>query len=242
MTTSTQTRPVFIAALDREIASLVHGWRADETLPGKGIHLYWNDHAVVACAGMGASRAALAVEAALALGPAAELVSVGWAGACLHRLHVGDVVCPDVVVDVKTGERFFPTKDRARHEGLEVLVTVPVPAGAAEKSRLAVSYYASAVDMEAAAVARLARAHDLPFQAIKAISDGADFELPDMEKFTTPDGQLREAAFGTHVAFHPKLWKPVLSMAKGSKLAAARLRTQMEAHIAQIRNDRTRRP
>jgi adenosylhomocysteine nucleosidase len=241
MTVTSQPRPVFIAALDREIAAMVNGWRADETLPGKGIHLYWNEHAVVACAGMGAARATLAVDAALSLGPASELISVGWAGACLHRLQIGDVLFPDVVVDVRTGERFFPANERAQHDGLEVLATVPSPAGPAEKSRLAVSYYASAVDMEAAAVARLARARDIPFRAIKAISDTVDFELPSMDRFTTPEGQLREAAFGLHVALHPRLWNPVLTMAKSSKLAAARLRTHMEAHLAQSKT-RTRTP
>ena len=228
-------RLVFIAALRREVAALVKGWRTDEVSPGRGIHVYWNDDAVVACAGMGADRARLAIEAALSQGPAAELISVGWAGACIHRLHVGDVFWPDVVVDVKTGERFLPIKERARNEGLEILVTAPGPAGAKEKERLGVFYYASAVDMEAAAVARLAEAHGLPFQAIKAISDEVGFAMPGMEDFSTPDGQFREAAFGLHVAVRPALWKPVMAMAKGSRLAADRLCGEIATYIHQNR-------
>jgi len=235
MTSSTHPRPVFIAALPREIAAMVSGWRGDEELSPKGIHLYWNDHAVIACAGMGAARAALAVEAALELGPASALVSVGWAGACIHRLVVGDILYPDIVVDVKTGERFFPQKDHANTEGMEILVTVPTPAGTTEKERIAVSYYASAIDMEAAAVARLARARDLPFHAIKAISDAANFELPDFAKFTTPHGHIREGALGLHVAIRPALWKPVMTMARGSKLAAGRLQAAIQDHIQQHR-------
>ncbi len=231
MSYSGKPRPVFIAALRREISGLVTGWRGDEVLPKKQIHLFWNNDAVIACAGMGANRARLAVEAALALGPASELISVGWAGACIHRLHVGDVFSPDVVVDAKTGERFLPTKQRARHEGLEILVTVGQPAGVAEKERIGVGYYASAVDMEAAAVARLAQIHDLPFSAIKAISDEANFELPEMSKFATPDGQFREAAFGLHVAMRPAMWKPVALMARSSKLAAAHLQAEIKHHI-----------
>jgi adenosylhomocysteine nucleosidase len=231
MTKMSQPRPVFIAALPREIAGVVKGWHSDPVLQKRGIFLSWNDYAVVACAGMGADRATLAVEAALTLGPASELVSVGWAGACIHRLAVGDVVSPDIVVDAKTGERFFPQKHRSGTEGLEILVTVPSPAGVSEKERIAISYYASAIDMEAAAVARLARARDLPFQAIKAISDAADFNLPDFAQFTTSTGQIQEAALGLHVATRPSLWKPVLAMAKGSKLAAARLKAAIEDHI-----------
>ncbi len=235
MTNQHKPRPVYIAAMRREVGSLVHGWRISETLAARNIHLYWNDHAVVACAGLGGDRARLAVQAALTLGPASELVSVGWAGACIHRLHVGDVVWPDIVVDAQTGERFFPLKHRTPTEGLEILVTVAAPAGVAEKERLGVSYYASAVDMEAAAVARLALAQGIPFQAIKAISDNASFEMPDMADFSTPDGQFREAAFGLHVALRPQLWSPVATMARGSKLAAQRLQSEIKSHIEQHR-------
>jgi adenosylhomocysteine nucleosidase len=230
MTISSKPRPVFIAALQREIASLVRGWRRDEELSAPHIQVYSNDDAVIACAGMGAHRASLAVEAALRHGPASELISVGWAGACDHRLAVGDVIHPTIVIDAKTGERFF-LAEPVSTEASEILITVAHPAGAIEKQRLGISYYASAVDMEAAAVARIARARELPFHAIKAISDDADFELPSMERFSTPSGQFREAAFGLHVAVRPKLWSPVMTMAKSSKLAAVRLQAEIQAHI-----------
>jgi adenosylhomocysteine nucleosidase len=234
---SPRPRPIFIAALLREISALVHGWHADEELAARHIHLYWSDHAIMACAGMGVDRASLAVEAALALGPASELVSVGWAGACNDRLSVGDVIHPTVVIDARSGERFF-VDERFTSESAEILVTVASPAGAMEKQRLGITYGAGAVDMEAAAVARIARSRDLPFQVIKAISDDADFELPGMEQFTTPGGQFREAAFGLHVAVRPKLWLPVMAMAKSSKLAAERLHAEIQAHIQNHRHHR----
>ena len=242
MSSQPQPRPVYIAALPREIAGLVRerGWRAEPKLLQRNIHIFEHAQAIIACAGMGADRARLAVEAALALGPATQLVSVGWAGACIHRLRVGQVITPDIVVDSKTGERFVTDREHDRErevtDGPEVLVTVPSPANVVEKERLAVGYYASAVDMEAAAVARLARAHELPFHAIKAISDDARFELPDLSSFTTPGGQLREAAFGFHVALHPSLWRPVIAMAKSSKLAAGNLQDAIRTHISQHRN------
>lgn len=234
MTIDSRPRSMFIAALEREIAALVHGWRTDEKLLASHIHLYWNDDAVVACAGMGAQRASLALEAALELCPATQLVSVGWAGACNPRLHIGDVVHPTIVIDSRTGERFF-VSDPGSTEPADVLVTVPTPAGAVEKERLAISYYAAAVDMEAAAVARIARAHDIPFRAIKAISDESHFEIPDMNQFATTDGRFREAAFGLHVALRPSLWSPVRNMAKSAKLAAERLQLEIRAHIEESR-------
>jgi adenosylhomocysteine nucleosidase len=237
MTTELKPRPVFIAALPREIASLVsqRGWRADQTQLRRNIHLFEHQDAIIACAGMGAHRASLAVEAALALGPASELISVGWAGACNRRARVGDVIHADIVIDVKTGEQFFTVETRAESEP-QIVVTVTAPASAKEKERLGMSYYATAVDMEAAAVARIARAQDLPFNAIKAISDDADFELPDMQRFATPDGRFRETAFGLHVALRPSLWKPVTILAKGSKLAAGNLQAAIGEHISEHRN------
>jgi len=240
MTSAAKPRPVFIAAMPREITRIVNGWRADETLITRKIHLFWNEDAVIACAGMGGNRALLAVQAALALGPASELISVGWAGACHERLQVGDVVRPNIVIDAKTGERFFAQRQSQTKEGAEVLVTVATPANSAEKGRLAQSYSASVVDMEAAAVARAAQARDLPFKAIKAISDEVSFELPDLAQFSTADGQFREAAFGFHVATHPRLWGPVRTLARGSRLAAGRLQIAIENQIQKSKSSNSK--
>jgi adenosylhomocysteine nucleosidase len=246
-------RPVFIAAMHREIAALTkspsHNWSTDASLRKRNIYLYWNDHAVIACAGMGADRARLALDAAMQLGPVSELFSIGWAGSCSHRAVVGQVLHPEIIVDTKTGERFFTVEAEAQaahkpHQEPVILITVPTPAGVKEKQYLAMSYYAQAVDMEAASLARVARAHDIPFRAIKAISDAHDFELPDLAPFTTADGQFREAAFGIHVVTHPALWKTVRTMATGSTLAAQHLRqaieSEIQAHILKTGRDHSR--
>ena len=122
----------------------------------------------------------------MGLGSASELISIGWAGATSPHVRAGDILHIDIVIDAKTGERFFTDKSKALaldeadkayvqqeqpYQPPQILVTVAQPAGAIEKKRLGVSYYALAVDMEAAAVARLARARGLPFSAIKAVSD-----------------------------------------------------------------------
>lgn len=213
-------RVVFVAALEREVAGLVRGWK--QVRGSRGEICFVQGATTVACAGMGAARAVLAVDFALSLGPASRLISVGWAGACRASIRVGEIVEADVVIDARTGERFFPQLER--EIGLRApVVTVAAPAGRQEKRRLAESYQAAAVEMEAAAVARLAQARELPFAAIKAISDDAAFEMPEMGRFVTAEGRLREAAFGWHVARHPRLWRPVMEMARGSRVAAERL-------------------
>jgi len=216
-------KPAIIAALPREVSALVKGWERRE-LPGRVV-VYSNGHAVVACAGMGAGRAALAVEAAMAAMPVTALLSVGLAGACDRALRVGEIVRAGVVVDARTGERF----DDSRFG--QVLVSTPAIASVREKARLRASYSAAAVDMEAAAVARLARAHGLDFQAIKAISDEADFEVEGLSRFATADGQFREAAFALHAALRPAMWGKVIALARNSSRAVAALTAAVDAEL-----------
>jgi adenosylhomocysteine nucleosidase len=215
--------PAIIAALPREVKPLVRGWR-EHRLPGKVI-AYTNDFAVVACAGMGPARTALAVQAALSLAPVSALISAGLAGACDQSLRIGDIVRAGIVVDVRTGERF--TDERFS----QTLVTASSIASVAEKQRLYASYKASAVDMEAATVARLAEAHHLPFHAIKSISDEASFEMQELTRFATRDGQFREAAFAAYSAVRPHLWPKLFALAGNSKRAVQSLTSELESQL-----------
>jgi adenosylhomocysteine nucleosidase len=215
--------PAIIAALPREVKHLVRGWQ-EHRLPGK-IVAYSNDLAVVACAGMGAARATLAVQAAMSIKPVTALLSVGLAGACDPALRVGEIVRAGVVVDTQSGERFSDSQFR------QVLVSAPSIASVDEKKRLLASYGASAVDMEAATVARIARAHDLGFHAIKAISDEATFELQELARFATHDGQFREAAFAAHAAVRPQMWAKLFQLAGNSKRAIEALTAEMESQL-----------
>jgi adenosylhomocysteine nucleosidase len=212
-----------IAALPREIAALVRGVKPDAALRQRGIWLYRLPGAVVVAAGMGSSRAALGVEAALACGGITALISAGVAGACDPALRIGDIIRAGEVIDTRTGEHFSNSQYR------QVLVTTPDIATVAEKQRLFASYYASAVDMEAAAVARLAEAHGLPFTAIKAISDAANFELPALAHFATAQGQFRETAFARHAALRPAMWSKLIHLARNSKLAIDALTRELQS-------------
>ena len=212
-----------IAALPREVAPLVKGWKC-EKLPGNRI-VYLRDNAVVACAGMGPAQVALAVTAARALLPVTELISVGLAGACNQSLAVGDIVRPGVVIDRNTGERFLDD----RHDA--VLVSTNAILSIAEKERLRIAYAAAAVDMEAATVARLARAHGLKFSAIKVVSDAADFGMGGLSGFATDDGQFREGAFALHAAVRPWMWSRLMGLAKNSKRAVKALNEAVRAEL-----------
>ena len=218
-------RVAIIAALPREIASLVNGWQSDETLAARKIFVYWAEDAIVACAGMGARRVALALEAALAKGPVSEIVSVGWAGGLHAGIQEGSLHVPGLVIDALTGERF------GTGEGKAILVTVGAVAGPAEKQRLRETYGADLVDMEAATVARMAQARGIPFRALKAVSDAHDFDMPGMARFSTSDGEFREGAFALHVLLRPAMWSKVARMANMSRVSAVNLCRMLRAQL-----------
>jgi adenosylhomocysteine nucleosidase len=220
-----------LAALPREVAALVGKARADRDLLRRGISLYRIEGAVVVAAGMGAQRAAFAVEAALSETSVTMLVSTGLAGACVPGLPAGLVVEAHVVVDTKTGERF--TSDASASESARVtLATTDTIATVREKARLAATYGAQVVDMEAATVARLARAHGLPFRAIKGVSDSFDVELASLAQFAGERGSFRTGAFALHTALRPWTWREAIELGRGSTQALAALDVTLKKVIA----------
>jgi adenosylhomocysteine nucleosidase len=212
-----------IAALPREVSALVQGWKRRQC--PSGVVLYTDGQAVVACGGMGAARAELAVNAAMSAMPITHLVSAGLAGACDPELHVGEIVRAGLVIDSQTGETF--EDDRYK----QVVVTTDTIAGVQQKNRLFRIYQAAAVDMEAAAVARLARVHGYGFAAIKAISDEANFEVDALSQFATPDGQFREGAFALHTALRPSTWGNVIALGRNSSKALGALTSALRGEL-----------
>jgi adenosylhomocysteine nucleosidase len=212
-----------IAALPREVAKLTRGIKPETKLVERGIFAFRRASTVVVCAGMGSQRAVLAVRAALDCGVDELLVSAGLAGSCDPSIRVGTIVEASQIIDVRSGERFAGSEDSRA-----VLVTSPSIANVAEKLRLHQSYGASIVDMEAATVARLAHSNGLKFRAIKAVSDGYDFELEGLARFATPSGQFRTGAFALYTALHPQNWSSAMQLGKGSKQALNALTEALE--------------
>jgi adenosylhomocysteine nucleosidase len=223
-----QTTLAIIAALPREIVSLTRGLKPHPAFRPRAVFLYEIPGAVVVAAGMGTQRVTLALEAARTIAPIHTVISTGLAGACTAELLPGTVADACTIIDVRTGERFF-----ASEPSPHTLATSDSIAGIAEKRRLAETYNAL-VDMEAATLARLAHAHSLRFRAIKAVSDGHDFELPSLARFADRDGHFRTGAFALHAALHPSEWGRAALLGRESSRALkaldAALRKAVEQH------------
>jgi nucleoside phosphorylase len=118
------------------------------------------------------------------------VLSAGFSGGLQANLRVGDLVLATDVADAEgnlwpttwpgnlpAGE-WRPSLARGRVFTMPALVGDP-----AEKQRLGQQYDALAVDMETAALARACRKKDVPFGALRAISDDLRTRLsPDLVK------------------------------------------------------------
>jgi len=223
-----------IAAMEREVRPLIRNWKV-RTIEhsGRRYRLFENvsenGSAALVCGGIGAEEARRATEAIIHEISPTLVVSVGFAGALDTSLKVGDVLRPRTVIGVAAGARI------EIESGQGILVSSATVASKDQKSRLAKSYNAIAVDMEAAAVAQGAEARGVEFAAVKAISDAADFSMPArMDCFVAADGTFRSAKFASHVALRPWLWGTTITLARNSAKASHALCDALASYL----NDR----
>ncbi len=210
------TRAAIIAAMPAELKLLVRGWK-HESRNGVDLWRWRHDEGewVAACAGAGVDAATRAFGEAAKEQAVDLVVSTGWAGALSEEFVPGRVYRVSGVIDVQTGARF-----PAAGQGECWLATSQKVADAAEKQRLAAAYGAGLVDMEAAAIARLADSRGIPFYCIKGVSDGFADKLPDFNRFISPLGQFQMGRFILFVLPRPWHWLALMRMGENSKRAA----------------------
>lgn len=211
------TRVAIIAALPGELKPFVSGWPHSTR---NGID-FWaqrdeEEEWIASCGGMGQNAVTRAFAALEEGGPIDLVISFGWAGALSRDLKPGTAHNVAGAIDARTGERFNCDAEA----GKVWLVTSPIVADEHEKQRLAATYKAGLVDMEAAALGRLAAMRGIPFYCIKGISDELDTRLPDFNRFLSPDGRLKLASFVLFAAFRPWYWPALIRMGENSRKAA----------------------
>jgi adenosylhomocysteine nucleosidase len=212
------TRVAIIAALPGELKPFVSGWPHSTR---NGID-FWaqrteGEEWIAACAGAGQAAATRAFAALEEGGPIDLVFSIGWAGALASDIAGGSAHNVAGVIDTRTGERFLCDAGA----GNLWLATSPVVAAEPEKRRLADTYGVALVDMEAAAVARLAVMREIPFYCIKGVSDGLDAHLPDLNRFIAPDGRFLMGSFVLFAILRPWYWPALIRMGENSRKAAA---------------------
>jgi adenosylhomocysteine nucleosidase len=210
-------RVAVIAAMAGELKPLVRGWEHERR---DGVELWrWRfDEGVwiAACAGTGQQAATRAFGEIEKDGPISSAVSIGWVGALKEEAKPGKAYKVSGVIDSQTGEHFSV----AQWSEDFLVVTSPRVADAAEKRRLAETYNADLVDMEAAAVARLAAMRGIPFYCFKGVSDGFSENLIDFNRFISPEGQFDMGRLLVYVLPRPWYWPSLVRMGENSKQAS----------------------
>lgn len=208
-----------VAAMRVELAPLLGKLPSQQV--GK-VELFDIDEAMIAIGGIGETHARAAAETVTASAQPALLVSAGLAGAVSPRLKIGDVGVIREVIDVATGER-YPTRG-----GEWILATSQQVSDTAGKQELLTRYGADVVDMEAAAVARVAAEKGLAFAALKSVSDDATFVMPPMMDFIDNDGKFDTGRFLIYMALHPKCWGTLEKIRSNSRVASVNLCSALE--------------
>jgi adenosylhomocysteine nucleosidase len=218
-----------VSAMDREVAPLLKDWRRGTLTSGTREFSIWakGGHSYIQ-SGIGRQLALAAARALVADQRPDILISAGFAGALTPLLSVGETITVGTVIDVQTSDRFDLSF------GTGTLVSAVNIADETEKKRLAAKFKAQAVDMEASAVAQVARESGIPFCAVKAISDELGFVMPPFNAYVDQDGKLELNRFAAHMAIHPGYWPSLMQLARNSKIAAAELSSALERLLESI--------
>lgn len=189
----------------------------------------------LAVSGPGAERAAAAAERLVA-GGAKRLVNIGVAGGLVADLRPGDLVVPEAFLDAdEPSTRLLP--DGALRERIVgalrgnvpvrggVLATTSQPALSSQTKRaLWRRLAAAAVDMEAAAIARVAVRFGVPFASIKSICDPVERSVPSLLLgLVHASGRISVSALLSALARGPSAWRTLSAPARDYAAARASL-------------------
>jgi len=179
----------------------------------------------------GGDRASLERQLAVALrNNIRGIASFGVAGALFRDLRPGDCVLASRVID---GDETFVCDEAWLNAAAQRLSDAfvgtiagshTILADVSQKSGLFRKTGAMAADMESHVAARAARARNLPFVAIRTISDAADRALPPAALAALkPDGRLDALAIARSLLAHPAQIPNLIRTGRESEKAFAAL-------------------
>jgi len=193
---------------------------------------------MVTCAGVGLENAQIAADRLVSEGVSA-LASIGLAGGLSPELKAGHIVVASDVLIIEGDESRWSWKaEKAvaelanavlRSDGIDfrngtILTTQQAILTRDHKASLFKQTRALAVDMESAAVARVADRADIPFFGMRAVCDPASVSVPG-ELFNCLDqnGNIRISGVLRVLARRPTLLGDILRLGRTFSIARAKL-------------------
>jgi adenosylhomocysteine nucleosidase len=161
--------------------------------------------------GIGPQAANAAATAILSRQPAAAAISVGFAGALMPAAAIGDVIVATTVVGGNFSSTWTPSGipmgcDESILRAVSAAaagIGLPVRSGpvislasvlcrSVDKQSISRLAGSIALDMESAAIGKVAMGHGVPFAVVRTVSDVAEEDLPlDFNAFLRPWGWIR---------------------------------------------------
>ena len=217
------SRVAIVAAMEEELHSLrqrLTGVQPVALSSGSAVRgLLGSREVVLVETGEGAAAAEKGLEALLARQDIEALLIVGVAGALSPDLAVGDLVVASSVrneqgavesPDATLLERALESDSVVRGGVLSVEKIVVEPAAKQDLWQSMGGGPFQVVDLESATYANLAAKRQIPYLALRAVSDTATETLPlDFNAFRTPDGRINRSKVARHLIFHPHLVGPL---------------------------------
>lgn len=190
--------------------------------PGVEIHV----------SGMGAD-AATALAEHLTLRPLRGMIATGFCGALVPRLGVGEIVVADQVVHENTGDA-FPADELmlAAAEGRRGTLVSAADVARTPADRAAL--HGLAVDLESAALARAARDADIPFIAIRAVSDRFRDRVPDVVAMLDHVGRPDRRAILAYALRHPREIPRLVRLGRAAGRAGRALAPALETLLRRL--------
>ena len=202
-----------MGAFGQEIVDLRRQMVIEEVVARRDCRLYRgklkNRDTLLVQTGMGRERAENATQFMLERYPVTAIISLGFAGALAPELRIGDVVVcstlhgqPGLGQEEQRLEPLSPDAnllslasqgpgDRAIRFRLGCGVTVLQLNSSTQKMQgLNETFHADIVDMESYWIARIASARQIPFIAIRSISDNMQSSVQPFDQILAPDGEL----------------------------------------------------
>ena len=189
---------------------------------------------LVILAGTGPENARIASLKLVAQG-AQQLISWGCAGALAPYLKAGDLIIPNSILSqdntpLTTHKHWRKQLSSTLEHSLkcyngQLLESVTVISLAQDKTQQFQRSNALAVDMESAAIARIAAQTNLPFIAIRSIVDSAQFDLPKAINYALSDsGIVAIPKLIKYLCLHPSELVPLIQLGLHFKAASHTLK------------------
>ncbi len=241
-----------LGAMEEEVAGLRKRLAIKEEIREQSGIVYHGDYRgkdiLLVRTGIGGTRAGAAARLVLERFPVTALVSFGFAGGIAGGLRCGDTV---IATTLHTAGKPDSPQRPAFHSSAE-MVAVALQAAEKtgvklrqgkcltvnrvvctpqEKQKLGADFRTDIVEMESYWIARTAIEKQVPFLAVRTLSDTVNDYLPPFDRMVTGEGRLLLGGALLYFAAHPWELFTLLRFQRHARLAGRRLDSFLDAFI-----------